>query len=209
MFNPENGLWRTVSAIGDIVGLSFCWLFCSLPIITLGPASCALYVAVCRYTRKGEAGAFKAFFRSFRQNLKIGIPAGLIAVLFSVFILWCCWISFQMIQSGNSFAYAVLYGLLAAFFFLIGMMCYWFPTLGSFEYSFPELMKISFSLSVAHLPTTLILAAVAVLSALGIWYNWCLLAFIPGCAALIASFFLEKVYKKHSPAETPEKEETE
>lgn len=98
------------------MGLSFCWLFFSLPIITLGPASCALYVAVSRYTRKGEAGAFKAFFRSFRQNMKIGIPCGLIAVVFSLFVLWCCWISFHMIQSGNSFAYAVLYGLIAAAF---------------------------------------------------------------------------------------------
>lgn len=197
MFRPENGLWRTVSAIGDIMGLSFCWLFFSMPLITLGPASCALYAAV-RLVRKGESGVYRTFFHSLKQNIKVGIPTGLTALLLSAFVLWCCWISWQMIQAGNSFAFAVLYGLIVTFFFLIGMMGYWFPTLGSYEYRYIELLRISFSLAIAHLPATLLLAAITVLAALGIWYNWCLIAFLPATAALLASFLLERIYRKHS-----------
>ena len=62
-FDPKNDLWRTVSLITDVCGLSFLWVLTSLPIITIGPATAALYFAVVRYVRRREDGAFAAFFR--------------------------------------------------------------------------------------------------------------------------------------------------
>ena len=44
-FDPENAVWRPLGFLGDIVTLSLLWALCSLPVVTIGSASCALYDA--------------------------------------------------------------------------------------------------------------------------------------------------------------------
>ena len=41
-FNPENPFFRFTGRVLDIMVLSVLWLVCSLPIVTIGPASAAL-----------------------------------------------------------------------------------------------------------------------------------------------------------------------
>ena len=55
-FRPDNSLWRTVSAVADMMGLSLLWLLCSLPVVTIGPATAALYAAVRGPVRRMENG---------------------------------------------------------------------------------------------------------------------------------------------------------
>ena len=43
IFNPENSIWRVTGKLVDLMILSVFWLACSLPVVTLGPASAALY----------------------------------------------------------------------------------------------------------------------------------------------------------------------
>ena len=38
IFDPENGFFRTLSRMVDVVGLSLLWVVLSLPLVTFGPA---------------------------------------------------------------------------------------------------------------------------------------------------------------------------
>ena len=69
--------------LGDIILLSLCWLLCSIPLVTLGASSSALYYAVNKRFKDGSATPTKDFFRSFKQNLRQGIILSVIELLFA------------------------------------------------------------------------------------------------------------------------------
>ena len=73
IFNPENAFFRTADKLADLVMLSLMWALCSIPLVTLGPATAALYDAAVKILRRGEAGnIYQRFFHSFRLDLKVG-----------------------------------------------------------------------------------------------------------------------------------------
>ena len=76
----------------DVIVLHFFWVVCSLPIVTFGPATTALYFSIMKTVDDKEAHYYRAFFKSFKQNLKQGIPLGLMflgieAALLYTFVL--------------------------------------------------------------------------------------------------------------------------
>ena len=79
-FNPEKGIWAWLSTLVDIFGLSILWIFLCMPVITIGPATAALYYTVVKCVRRREGGTFGHYFRSFRDNLKTGLAVGAAAL---------------------------------------------------------------------------------------------------------------------------------
>ena len=77
VFDPQNGFWRWLARVCDVVGLSLCWVLCSLPVITVGAATTALYDSIYHGVRRGETGDYVRFFRTFRESFK---PAALLTV---------------------------------------------------------------------------------------------------------------------------------
>ena len=61
LFRPDAFLWRWCSRILDIMVLSILWFFCSLPAVTTGAASAALYDAAVHGIRRDEPGAYARF----------------------------------------------------------------------------------------------------------------------------------------------------
>lgn len=70
--------------MGDLMVLNWLWIVCSLPVVTIGPATCALYCVTLKVARDEDTAVIKGFFRAFRDNLKPGIILGLIALALGV-----------------------------------------------------------------------------------------------------------------------------
>lgn len=85
IFDMDKPFWRWIGKLPEMIGLSFCWYICCLPLITFIPASCALYDAVSRCLITDEKGCFKRFFRTFVQELKKGIPLSLLWIFILAF----------------------------------------------------------------------------------------------------------------------------
>lgn len=77
-FDMDKPFWRWMGKIPEIVILSLLWYLCCIPIITIIPASCALFDAVSRNLMMDDKGCYKRFFRSFVRELKQGIPLTII-----------------------------------------------------------------------------------------------------------------------------------
>ena len=197
-FNPEDGLWRTVMAVANVMILSVLWAICSLPIFTLGPATSALYVGVKNHVRPMEDGAIRTFFVSFKENFTKGAIMGTMEILFFLALCWATWIIYQMATFGNGLAEVLYYCALMIIFFIIGIISYSFPTLGRFEYGVIDCLKMSMTLGILHLPSTIILAAIVILSAYSVYLVWLMVVFVPALAALFSSFILERIYERHT-----------
>jgi uncharacterized membrane protein YesL len=203
-FDPDRGVWPWISAGVDLVGLSLLWLFCCLPVVTIGPATAALYLAVVKYVRPREAGAFACFFRSFRENLKQGCAVSALCAL-AVAILTAGYLIMR--QNRNTPTGYVLY---AAYYWALtvpaGVLCWLFPLLGRFGCTVKQLFGNALTLALRHLPTTVVLVLLVAESAVWSIRTLFPLFFMPGTAALLASLFLERVFAKEGlpPAVEPE-----
>ena len=66
----ESRLHQVLTAIIDILWLGLLWLLCSLPLVTLGAASTALYYSMVKCVRHERSRATREFFHAFRQNFR-------------------------------------------------------------------------------------------------------------------------------------------
>ena len=73
----DGPLGRFLNSVADMVLLNLLWLLCSLPVVTIGASTVALYTVNLRYP-EDDSGLAKLFFLAFRNNWKQGMAAGLI-----------------------------------------------------------------------------------------------------------------------------------
>ena len=198
LFDPKNDLWRTVSAMTDVCGLSFLWAAACVPVVTIGPATAALYFAVVRRVRRREDGAFKAFFHSFRMNAKQGVLATLM-ILVPAFLMQLGWRMCRMAAASAPYGYAVLAGYSLLMLLPLGALMFLFPLLGRFSFPMKGLFATASRLALAHLPTALLLVALNGAAAFLCLRLVLPLFFVPALAALASSFLLEKVFRRYAP----------
>jgi uncharacterized membrane protein YesL len=206
-FNPEKGIWAWLSTLVDVVGLSVLWIALCLPVVTIGPATAALYYAMVRYVRRRESGAFGGYLRSFRANFAVGLRATLTVIPLFLLLLGgyriVCWYGTRL----GGMAY-ILY--VAYYFALVlpaGVVCWLFPLLGRFEYGVRDLFRTAFQLTAAHLPSTVILVLLTGQSAVFCLNRWWPVVFLPSVGMLLASLFTERIFCKYSPELAAEERE--
>jgi uncharacterized membrane protein YesL len=142
--------WLTVAT--DLLLLNVIWIICCLPIITIFPATAALFGTVRQWKIKQDTGVFKIYFKKFRENFKSSFLIGFLWI-FVAFILY---VDFQYIKTVGSTMQLVLLPL----FLLLGLVftfvtVYMFPVMVHYHTSVKNIIKNSFFLSVGNLFTTI------------------------------------------------------
>ena len=206
IFDPNNGFFRTLSRCVDVVGLSLIWFFLCLPVVTIGPATAALYRTVVAVMYEQSDEVFSRYFRSFRENLKVGIPAGILAVVLGIVLFFGFEIMYAHRGGGiEALTYAIYY---IAMILPLGTACYLFPLLGRFTFTVRGLYVTALQLALAHLPTTLVVVAVTGASMIFMSRKLWAIFFVPYLMSVIVAVFLERVFRKHMPGDDRETTET-
>jgi uncharacterized membrane protein YesL len=203
IFKADSWLWKPFGWLADVLILSGLWLLCSLPVVTIGGATAALYDAVVHGFRRHESDYLYRFFGTFKAEWKHGIPptlfwGGLLTALF----LGYRWFTGQ--ASGDA-AVMAAYALLVVLCIPVGIACWVFPVLSRFELGFGLLCANSAKLALAHLPGTF---AMALATGACVWVTGYLLflplLFLPALLTLFWSLFTEPVFKRYeTEAEAP------
>ena len=195
LFSPDGLLWKILNSLTDIFALSLIWLFCCLPVITIGPATTALYDAVTHGIRYQETGLYRRFFRTFKADLKISIPTTLLWA--AVIALGFFSLSYLRSIAGVSRAAAIASSAYYIIMLLpIGCACWVFPILSRFTYSFKDLNLTALRLAIAYLPRTVVLV-LATIELLQICIYFIFPSFfVPACMMLLWGLFIEPVFAK-------------
>lgn len=205
IFNPENGFYRVTGKMVDLFLLSVFWLFCCIPVVTIGPSTAALYNTVARCIRGNERNSWIMFFRTFRDNLKVGILTTLVILPVAVLLVFLQGLLYQTAAVGK--AGYVLYVAYQIFLLLpLGAACYLFPVLSRFTFRTGGLLLNCSKLAMAHLPSTVVMG---LLLGLSIWicsYVPVLAAVLPAILALLQSFALERIFRPYIRAQRAEEE---
>ena len=100
----------------DLMILNWLWLLCCLPVITVGPATCALLTVTLKLARGEPVYAAKDYLRSFRDNFKPALLLGLLAAVMLGVACGDIWFALQ--QEGFFRSLYLVVGMLVAAVFL-------------------------------------------------------------------------------------------
>lgn len=150
----KSSFWGGLRTLGDLMLLNWLWFFTALPIITIGPATCAMYSVTLKLVRGEHAATVRDYFRAFRDNFKKGLVLGLIAIAFVV-VAYVDY-RFALAQTG---LFNKLYLALAILIGSLGMtfIAYAFPLQAMFENPLKQQIKNAFALSVSAPGKTLMM----------------------------------------------------
>ena len=193
IFSTDGLLWRVLNTLTDVFALSVIWLFCCLPVVTIGPATTALYDSVVRCIRYQEAGPYKRFFRTFRADLGVSIFSTILWIAVIGFGLWSLSLLRSLGEASRSAAIAS-----AAYYIIMvlpcGAACWVFPILSRFTYSWKDLNLTALKLSIGYLPRTVILVLLTAETGLLCIRYFFPAFFAPACMVLLWSLFIEPVF---------------
>ncbi len=195
VFDPDNLFWRLIARGVDLVGLGLFWAALCLPVITILPATAALYYTVVKVFRQGEDSGFGVMWRAFRRDLRRGILAELLClpVLIALTAGYLVMAANRGTELGN-LMYSIYYVVLLV---PCGLLCWLVPVMGRFESPLPQTFSTAFQLSLRHFPTTVILVLLHIQLLVWTLNNLWPLFFTPVVAHLLASLFLEKIFPKY------------
>lgn len=202
IFKPYGIVWTLLNHVTDALLLSLLWCFCSLPLVTVGAATTALYDAAVHGMRYGEPGLYKRFLRTFKSELKTGLAVTLLwgaVLVFGSYVL-----ALLRDAAVQSTAAGLMEGGYQVLLLLpLGAAVWSCVILSRFTYRFGALTKTALQFLLVHFPAS---AAIAVLVRLCVWFctDYPLaLTFAPALCVLGISFFAEPIFTKYGGGITP------
>ena len=146
--------------ISDLMILNFFWIICSIPIVTIGASTTALYDVTLKLVDETESYLLNNFFKSFKKNFKKATIIWLcILCTFSIIgVNMAFWIQFKSITG-----YIAMSLVLFSFFLLIFTEIYLFPVLSRFNKTIKDTIKEAFLLSMRYLPFSLIIILISLI----------------------------------------------
>ncbi|MDR1687413.1 MAG: YesL family protein [Clostridiales bacterium] len=204
-FNIDGPFYKFGTVLWDIMALSFLWLLFSLPIVTIGASTTALYYITTRRISKKEGYITKDFWQSFKSNFKQSTLVWLCIMVIGIILAINIYI---MREPGLSASLdlpdtykSILYILQLMFAFeLIFFMLYVFPIISRFDIHGKMLIKTTLLMLHKHLPTTILLAALFLTIVIApLFTDPILYIFAAGLYSYAAAYFFMRIFKKYRP----------
>jgi len=211
-FRADSPLMRAVGRVGDLALINILFLFCSLPVFTLGASSAALYTVTLQIVRHEEGKLVRTFFGAFRRNF--GQSTVLTLILLAVFA--GLYLDFRVMQANPAlFPLVLRIGTYLAAVLICFTASYVFALQAKFDNSIGGTLKNAFLLSLAHPLSSIAIAVLTFLPvAMAVFATYYFLLasvvfflFWFSCAAALNSYLFERIFKKiTTPSENAEAE---
>lgn len=194
-FNIDNPIWKFIGNLWDFFVLSVLWLVCSIPIVTIGASTTALYYVTLKMASDQEGKLWQQFFHSFRQNWKEAtvIWLGLLAVgiVFGIDL-------FYGLTGGTNLASAVLVFAVVAGALYLCLLSFVFPLLARVDNKPMAVVKMAGGMLTQNfLP---ILAGVMVMAGfvlVGLFVFKLILMVVPALPAWINSRMYNRILERY------------
>ena len=164
-FSVDSPFYRFITKFWDLVQLNFFWLLCCLPIVTIGASTVAACSVALKMAEDTEGYIGKSFFKAFRENLKTGIPMGILALVAA----YAVYLDFQFWQATEGLLFLVM-GMIAVFVFVLGFL-YAFPLSARYENTLVNTLKNSYEISTRYFLRTLFTVFIVALEILLFLWN--------------------------------------
>ncbi|MCD7883886.1 MAG: YesL family protein [Lachnospiraceae bacterium] len=194
-FSTEGGLYKFMSRLFQIVKLNLLWLLCSIPIVTMGAASIAVYSITLKMVDEQEGYIAKPFFKAFRENLKQGIILEVITVV----CVYAIYLDFQLFHAIEDNPIIFLFiGILSAIVCFLALL-YAYPLAARYENRISRTLKNSFDIAVRFPGRTVTLTVILAVEFVIMFWNSTTLFFAiligPTCVMFTISGFARYFFR--------------
>ena len=200
LFSCDNILYRILTRFSELLYLGLLWFFFSLPIITIGASTTALYYTTNKVLFQKRGKIWQNFWHAFKTNFK---PATLAWFMFLCLYL-LTFINFYILRATtsnkDSYTEIIIFTVILAI--ATGWACYVFPYIARIENTLGTTLKNAFLMSLSNFASTILLVALMVL-ALVISLLYLPLMFLAVSGYMwYAAWTLERIFRKYiSPEE--------
>lgn len=184
---------EVLSGLIDLIVAGLLWLVCSLPVITIGASTTALYYAVNKCVRHNRGRLTPTFFSGFRRNFR------------QATLIWLLMLAYVLVGLLDAYAFRLMgFGagtvpyVLSFLFFLPPLLLFpWvFAFVSRFQNTVSGTLKYCCWLALRHLKETLILAVELFLLLLIAWLLPALIPFLPSSFCMMMSLSTEPVFRQ-------------
>ena len=207
IFNINNPFWTFMGKLVDVVVLHFIWLVCSLPVVTFGASTTALYYALLKDTRDEGAHYVRDFFKSFKQNLKQGIILGLIMLIFGAIMTFA--LQFYLRLEATSLLISIVKALaiLVAIIYIM-ILQYVFALLARFDNTVKRTIQNAFVFSIRYIGWTILMILIMAAYIFVILWFMFIPIMIPGYALVVFldCYILNHIFKPYVKEQEPDED---
>lgn len=196
IFNPENKFWSFMDKIMNLCVLALFWFLFSIPVITAGASTAALFGYTLKLAVNEEGYVWRTFVRSFKENffqatiLWLGVLAvgGFLGLDF-----YLC----RFLNLGRTFKIVLFFALVSITLVYLLTIIYIFPLLAFFRLPLRRIVPHAFIMSVGNLYVSVtILVIYGISAALTYWIPMLFMVWF-SLASFVASHFYRHVFEKY------------
>ncbi len=193
LFNLDGPVLQFINKITYSVYLNILWFICCIPIVTAGASTTALFYVTLKMVKNEEGNITKAFFRSFRANLKQGTKIWLILLFLGAILCTDGYVLYHLRFENIFWTLCTAVFFVAAAAYAIVLM-YIFPLLARFDNTVGAMFKNALFIGVRFLVCTAMMAAVYFVMVLVVIRVFTpAVIFGEGLCALLCSYLLSNI----------------
>ena len=160
LFN-EDGIWnKTFNFLGQLIALNLLWMICTIPIITAGASTTALYYCMIKMKKDGECDVWKSYWKSFKQNFGQATLIW-IGILMIAGCIWMEWRAASVTIEG--FGGIVSYIIIATIVILVILTLYIFPVIAAFDNKIGKLFQHAVYFGIKNIGYAILVAIITIL----------------------------------------------
>lgn len=185
---------RGVNKVVTMLYVGVMWFLCSIPIVTAGASTAAMYEVFLKAVKDQEGYVGSAFFKAFRANLKQGIK------------IWIPVLLAELVFGVNLFYYGLLgggkYNLQAVLFLVLlltlrAVSAYLFASMAKFTNSSSGHVKMAFTLARRNWGWTLVIVLTQTASLFLIWFFvYFPVLFIVGIEGYMETIIFDHIFQR-------------
>ena len=162
----DSPIARSINKFVQMIYIGLLWFLCSLPVLTAGAATTALYEVLLKMQKDEEGAVGTAFFRGFRSNLKCSLPVW-IPILLAEAVFGVNLFYYAILGGREFLVQSVVFGILLVL--SLTVYGYAFPVMAKFENTTQGTFRMVFLLAVRNPGWTIVITVIQVLTVLICW----------------------------------------
>lgn len=199
-FSIDGPFFKIGTIIADVMILGILWIIGSLPIITIGASTTAVFYVTTKRANGRDGYLWADFWKSYRLNFFASTKVFLtIFIIYAILIFNILGLSFE-----NNLGNWVLAVQFVIFIEITFISMYSFPLISRFELKYLQVFKTAFILANRHILITISNLALLVGVVFMIDFMPPFILIAPGVYIYFSSYLFVKAFKKYRPDLDPE-----
>lgn len=193
LFNLDGPVLQFINKIVYSVYLNILWFICCIPIVTVGASTTALFYVTLKIAKNEEGSLTKAFFHSFRENLKQGTVIWMILLCLGIVLGVDGYVLYHLRFENIFWTLCTAFLLVAAVAYAVILM-YIFPLLARFDNTVGAMFKNALFMGIRYLLCTILMAVIYfVMLLVVVRFFTPAVIFGEGLCALLCSYLLSNI----------------